>query len=130
MPANTLAELTTYLEELQLHGRPRPVLLMGAGASKSAGLAAMEDLFVRVGLDPKDPAVPGITLGGFASKVVRKQRLCRLMCGRPLAFREVRLKIPGCAHFSGVARVFCSTDGSAERFRTSDGRAAASSLDF
>jgi hypothetical protein len=54
MPKSTLSALTDYLEELQLHGRPRPVLLLGAGASKSAGLAQMDDLYVHVGLDPKD----------------------------------------------------------------------------
>ncbi|HEX3084412.1 MAG TPA: SIR2 family protein [Pyrinomonadaceae bacterium] len=54
MPKSTLSALTNYLEELQLHGRPRPILLLGAGASKSAGLAQMDDLYVHVGLNPKD----------------------------------------------------------------------------
>lgn len=57
MPERKLSDLIDYLKELQLHDRPRPVLLLGAGASKGAGLATMDELFVRVGLDPKDPQV-------------------------------------------------------------------------
>jgi len=41
------------------------------------------------------------------------------MCGRPLAFREIVLRILGYAHFSGTARVSVSIDGSAEHLRTS-----------
>ncbi len=73
MPARTLSDLIDYLKELQLLGRPRPVLLLGAGASKGAGLAAMEELFVRLGLDPKDPDVRD----KFCDQISRKTALAR-----------------------------------------------------
>lgn len=73
MPNRTVADLITYLKELQLHGRPRPVLLLGAGASKGAGLAAMEELFVRIGLNPKDADV--------------RERFCDYISRRPAAAR-------------------------------------------
>src|SRR5215813_6859570 len=37
---------------------------------------------------------------GFASKAIQA-RLCRLMCGRPLAFREARFKLLGYAQCFG-----------------------------
>jgi hypothetical protein len=73
MPNRTVADLITYLKELQLHGRPRPVLLLGAGASKGAGLAAMEELFVRIGLNPKDADV--------------RDRFCDYISRKPAAAR-------------------------------------------
>ena len=73
MPERTLSDLIDYLKELQLLGRPRPVLLLGAGASKGAGLAAMEELFVRLGLDPKDPDVRD----KFCDQISRKTALAR-----------------------------------------------------
>jgi len=73
MPKRKLSELVDYLKELQLLGRPRPVLLLGAGASKGAGLAAMEELFVRLKLDPKDPDVRE----KFCDQISRKTALAR-----------------------------------------------------
>lgn len=73
MPNRTVSDLITYLKELQLHGRPRPVLLLGAGASKGAGLAAMEELFVRIGLNPKDADV--------------RDRFCDYISRKPAAAR-------------------------------------------
>ena len=73
MPASTLHDLIHYLKKQQLHGRPRPVLLLGAGASKGAGLAAMEELFVRLKLDPKDPEVRD----KFCDQISRKTALAR-----------------------------------------------------
>ena len=73
MSNRTVADLITYLKELQLHGQPRPVLLLGAGASKGAGLAAMEELFVRVGLNPKDADV--------------RDRFCDYISRKPAAAR-------------------------------------------
>src|SRR5712692_6274580 len=58
-------------------------------------------------------------------------RLCRLMCGRPVAFREMRLKNSGLRpDFRAQPHYRGSVDGSAERFRTSDGGAVTLRLIF
>lgn len=73
MAERKLSHLVQYLKKLQLLGRPRPVLLLGAGASKGAGLVAMDELFVGLKLDPKDPDVRD----KFCDQISRKTALAR-----------------------------------------------------
>src|SRR5688572_10833630 len=52
------------------------------------------------------------------------------MCGRPLAFRQLRYQVWASPNLRGIAPRGYGIDGRAERFRTSGGKAASSLSDF